>query len=95
MARSHCSTRVVARSRQLEASTAAYMMAMAVTSADEVGRGQWLRPMWRLRGRRSLAGTHVAAAVGAAQWGSRRGGAQGRRCRGPHQQRARYGSHVE
>jgi hypothetical protein len=87
MARSRCRTRVAARSRWREASTPACMVAMAVTSADEVGGGQWHRPTWRLRGRRSPAGIHIAAAVGAAQWGSRRGGAQGRRCRGPYQQR--------
>jgi hypothetical protein len=83
MVRSLCRTRVAARSRSREASTAAYMVVMAVTSADEVGGGgggQWHRPTWRLSGRRSPAGTHVAAAAGAAQRGSRRGGARGRRC---------------
>jgi hypothetical protein len=39
MVRSLCRTRVAARSRSREASTAAYMVVMAVTSADEVGGG--------------------------------------------------------
>jgi hypothetical protein len=39
MARSRCRTRVVACSRLREAPTAACMLAMAVTSADEVGGG--------------------------------------------------------
>jgi hypothetical protein len=38
MARSCCKTMVAARSQLREASTAACMVAMAVTSADEVGR---------------------------------------------------------
>jgi hypothetical protein len=44
MARSRCRTRVAARSRWREASTPACMVAMAVTSADEVGGGSGIGP---------------------------------------------------
>jgi hypothetical protein len=69
MARSRCRTRVAARSQSREASMVACIVAMAVTSANEVGGGggvQWHRPTWRLSGQRSPTGTHVAAAAGAA-----------------------------
>jgi hypothetical protein len=69
----------------VSATSGRVVVAMAVTSADEVGGGA----VASAHVVAAQAGNRVAAAAVAAQGERRRGGARGQRCRGSHQQRAR------
>jgi hypothetical protein len=90
-----CWTMVTARSRSREASTVAYMVAMAMTSADKV-RGWAVALDHVVVARAEKPGGEPRRRSSCCCVGERRqGGARGQRCRRPHQQRARCGGNGE